>query len=255
MTASILDINCDMGEGFGNWRMSDDAAVLPLITTANLACGFHAGDPLIMMETVRAARNAGVAVGAHPGLPDLAGFGRRVMALSAEELHACIAYQIGALQAFLAIHDMRLNHVKPHGAMFHVLRDPVMTEATLDAIAAVAPGAAIYWVGPLGREIFTTRALARRMRVCAEAYPDLDYADDGSLIVERRKRPVEPTVIAARITEILTHGTLTNHNGVTLPMQVESVCIHSDGPNVQEVLAAAHEAAAACGARLACVTA
>ncbi|MDB5371746.1 MAG: hypothetical protein JWP04_388 [Belnapia sp.] len=255
MTARILDINCDMGEGFGNWRMSDDAAVLPLITTANLACGFHAGDPLIMMETVRAAREAGVAVGAHPGLPDLAGFGRRVMALSAEELHAGFAYQIGALQAFLTIHGMRLNHVKPHGALFHVLRDPVMTEAALDAITAVAPGAAIYWVGPLGREVFTTRALARGMRVCAEAYPDLDYADDGSLLVERRKRPVEPALIASRITEILTHGTLTNRNGVTLPMQVESVCIHSDGPNVQEVLAAARGAAAACGARLACATA
>lgn len=255
MTAGILDINCDMGEGFGNWRMSDDAAVLPLITTANLACGFHAGDPLIMMQTVGAARAAGVAVGAHPGLPDLAGFGRRIMALSAEELHAGFAYQIGALQAFLAIHSMRLNHVKPHGALFHVLRDPAMADAALDAIAAVAPDAAIYWVGPPGREVFANRALDRGMRVCAEAYPDLDYADDGSLLVERRKRPVAPALIASRVTEILTHGTLTNRNGVTLPMQVESICIHSDGPNVQEVLAAARAAAAACGVSLACATA
>ncbi len=251
MAARILDINCDMGEGFGNWRMADDAAVLPLVTTANLACGFHAGDPVIMMETAGAARAAGVAVGAHPGLPDLAGFGRRVMALSAAELHACVAYQVGALQAFLRIHGLPLNHVKPHGAMFHVLRNPEMAEAALDAITGTAPGAPIYW---LAGEVFTARARARGLRVVTEAYPDLDYADDGMLLVERRKRPVEPAVIEARITEILTRGTLTNSRGTTLPMDVESVCIHSDGPNVLEVLAAVRRAAEACGVALACAT-
>lgn len=251
MAAMRLDVNCDMGEGFGNWRIADDAALLPLITTANLACGFHAGDPLIMMETVAAARAAGVAVGAHPGLPDLAGFGRRVMALSAAELHACFAYQIGALQAFLRLHAMPLNHVKPHGALFHVLRDPAMAEAALDAIAGAAPGAAVYW---MAGEVFAERARARGLRVVTEAYPDLDYAEDGMLLVERRKRAVAPALIEARITEILTRGTLTARGGAVLPMAVESVCIHSDGPNVAEVLGAVRQAAEACGTALACAT-
>jgi len=246
-----FDINCDMGEGFGNWRMSDDDAVLPLISTANLACGFHAGDPVIMMKTVAAAKTHGIAVGAHPGLPDLLGFGRRVIAVTPQDLYAYVAYQIGALSAFLRASDLPMNHVKPHGAMFHLLRDPALCEATLDAIAAAAPGAAIYWAA---RELFTAQAAQRGLRVCAEAYPDLDYANDGSLILERQKRPVDPDLIYRRVVEVITHKTLTNREGTVLPMDVQSVCIHSDGPNAMDVIAAARRAIADCGRRVGCAT-
>ncbi len=255
MAGSTFDINCDMGEGFGNWRLSEDEAILPLISTANLACGFHAGDPVIMMDTVAQAKANGVAVGAHPGLPDLLGFGRRVIAVSPQDLYAYVAYQVGALSGFLRAEGLPMNHVKPHGAMFHVLRDPALSQATLDAIAATAPGAAVYWAGPTGREIFTAQAAQRGMRVCAEAYPDLNYTNDGSLILERKKQAVEPEVIYHRMVEIITEQTLTNQEGTRLPMNVESVCIHGDGPNAIAVIEAARRAIADCGRRVGCATA
>ena len=251
MRARTFDINCDMGEGYGNWTVGDDAAVMPLVSTANLACGFHAGDPIIMMNTVALAKSAGVAVGAHPGLPDMMGFGRRMMALSAPDLYAYYVYQIGALKGFLQAAGMSLNHVKPHGAMFHVLRDPALADAALDAIVAASPGAAIYWVA---HEIFATRAAARGLRVVQEAYPDLDYTEEGSLIVERVKRPVEPELVFDRMIEIITRKTLTTRGGTTLPMEVDSVCVHSDGPNAREVIEAARRAIVACGLTVGCAT-
>jgi len=250
-----FDINCDMGEGFGNWRMGDDAAVMPLISTANLACGFHAGDPLIMMNTVALAKEAGVAIGAHPGLPDLLGFGRRVISLSPKDLISYIIYQVGALNGFLSAAGLLLNHVKPHGALFHVLRDSVLADAAIDAIVEVAPGAAIYWAGPGDREPFARRAAARGIRVCTEAYPDLDYADDGSLIVEREKRQVPPQLIYDRVAEIVSNKTLTTRAGKKLPMDVESVCLHSDSPNALAMLEAARKAIADCGLNVACAIA
>lgn len=254
MSKQTFDINCDMGEGFGNWRMGDDAAVMPRISTANLACGFHAGDPVIMATTVAAARAAGVSVGAHPGLPDLMGFGRRVMSLSTKDMSAYITYQVGALKGFLAANEMPLNHVKPHGAMFHVLRNPALADAALDAIVAVAPEAAIYWAGPSGREPFAARAEARGIRVFFEAYPDLDYTDDGSLVIERQKKEVDPGLVYARMIEIIKHKTLTNSSGTKLPMAVDSVCVHSDGPHAFAVIDAARRAVTDCGLEVGCAT-
>ena len=131
----VLDINCDMGESFGNWKAGDDAAVMPRITTANIACGFHASDPMTMMRTVELALTNKVAVGAHPGLPTLLGFGRRVMAVSADEIYANVAYQVGALQAFLRAQGAVLNHVKPNGAMFHMMRQCQRANNVIDRIA------------------------------------------------------------------------------------------------------------------------
>lgn len=254
MDRATFDINCDMGEGFGNWRTADDAAVIPLVSTVNLACGFHAGDPAIMMKTVEAARAAGVAVGAHTGLPDLLGFGRRAMEVSPEDLYAYIAYQVGALKGFLAAQDLPLNHVKPHGALFYMLRDSALADAALDAIQATAPEAAIYWSGPAAREPFAAKGERRGMTVCTEAYPDLDYTDDGSIVVEREKRPIDPELVYRRLREIIENRTLTTGSGVTLPMAVQSVCIHSDGPNALEVIKAARRAVTDCGLKVACAT-
>jgi UPF0271 protein len=252
MCPGTFDINCDMGEGFGNWRMGDDAAVMPLISTANLACGFHAGDPVIMMNSVALAKECGVAVGAHPGLPDLLGFGRRMMGVSPNDLHAYVVYQIGALKGFLTAAGITLNHVKPHGALFHLLRDRTLADAALDAITTSAPGAAIYWAGPAGREPFAALAMERGVRVCTEAYPDLDYTDDGSLMVEREKRLVKPTLVYDRMIEIIKEKSLTNKSGTKIPMNVESVCIHGDSPNSSEVIAAARKAVADCGLKVGC---
>lgn len=251
MGSGTFDINCDMGEGFGNWRVGDDAAVMPLISTANLACGFHAGDPLIMMNTIALAKSANVAVGAHPGLPDLLGFGRRMMAVSPPDLYSYFVYQIGALKGFLQAEGMVLNHVKPHGAMFHVLRDPALADAAIDAIVAAAPEAVIYWVA---HEPFATRAAARGIRVYSEAYPDLEYTDEGSLVVERVKRSVDPHLVSKRMTEIIIHKTLTTRGGVTLAMDVQSVCVHSDGPNALNVIEAARRAVADCGLNVGCAS-
>ena len=252
--SGTFDINCDMGEGFGNWRLGNDDALMPLISTANLACGFHAGDPPTMMRTVTMAREAGVSIGAHPGLPDLLGFGRRIIDVSRDDLISYIIYQIGALKGFLLAANVALNHVKPHGALFHVLRNPVLADAAIDAIVAAAPGAAIYWAGPRDHEPFAARAAAREVRVCAEAYPDLDYSDDGWLFVERDKRSVPPDLIYNRVSEIISNKTLTTRTGKKLPMEVDSICVHGDSPNALDVLSSARRAIEDCGLRVACAT-
>jgi UPF0271 protein len=250
----LFDINCDMGEGFGNWRTCDDAAVMPLISSANIACGFHAGDPNIMRSVVQMAKEHGVAVGAHPGLPDLLGFGRRVMAVTPNDLYAYFIYQVGALQGFVAAEGMQLNHVKPHGALFHVLRNPELAEAAVDAVNAVAPGASVYWPGPGLREPFTERAAARNIRVCTEAYPDLDYGADGSLIVERHKKEVVPELAYDRVHQIVATKKLTTRDGDVLPMDVESVCLHGDSPNALTIISAARKAIEASGYEVGCTT-
>ena len=244
-----LDINCDMGESFGNWNMGDDSNVMTKITTANVACGFHAGDPMTMMASVERALANRVAVGAHPGLPDLLGFGRRVMSVTPTEVYSYVAYQVGALDAFLKAKGLRMNHVKPHGAMFHLLRDLHNAKAALDAIAAVAPEAAVYWPGPMGREPITKLAAERGMSVVPEVYPDLNYTNDGSLIVERKKQAVAPQTVYDRVCQVLQHKKLTTQDGTVLPMDVESVCIHGDGPNALDILDSVHRAAEDCGYR------
>jgi UPF0271 protein len=187
-------------------------------------------------------------------LPDLLGFGRRLISVSPRDLISYIVYQVGALKGFLSAVGLPLNHVKPHGALFHLLRDAILAEAAIDAIIAVAPGAAVYWADPLDRELFAGRAAARGIRVCTEAYPDLEYSDDGSLIVEREKRAVSPELVYDRVAEIISNKTLTTRTGRKLSMNVDSVCVHSDSPNALAILTAARRAVEDCGLRVACAT-
>ena len=243
-----------MGESFGNWKMGNDAAVMPKITTANIACGFHASDPVTIRRTVELARANSVAAGAHPGVPDLLGFGRRVMSLTAEDIYAYVAYQVGALQAFLRAQGLQLNHVKPHGAMFHLMRQDELADAALDAILDVASGAAVYWPGPFGREPFTRKAAERGLSVYSEVYPDLNYTSDGSLIVEREKQPVEAEIVYERMCQVLSSSELTTKDGNKVPMEIQSCCVHGDGPNVLDLLDTIHRAAKDCGYRVACAT-
>jgi 5-oxoprolinase (ATP-hydrolysing) subunit A len=230
--------NCDMGEAFGMWRLADDEAIMPFIDLANVACGFHGGDPVVMRDTVRAAKRHGVGVGAHPSFPDLQGFGRREMAMDPDELTAAIVYQVGALKGFLDAEGVALTHVKPHGALYgKAARD----EATA---AAVADAAAVFGVplmgmaGTLHEQVYTAKGLP----FLAEYYADLAYADDGSLIITRRHEALDPADVARRVVRALTEGVATTASGGEIPMRADCVCVHSDTPGAVELARAVREA-------------
>jgi 5-oxoprolinase (ATP-hydrolysing) subunit A len=226
-----IDINCDLGESFGNWKLGADEALLPRISTASLACGFHGGDPVTMRRTVAAAVEHRVAVGSHPGLPDLLGFGRRVMDVSPEDLHAYVVYQSGALEAFLRSHGVRLNHVKPHGALYPMLnRREDLAVATVDAMFEVMEHPALYW--PAGSEDRALLRVARDrgVRVIREFYPESRYGADAETVVERERHFVSPDHAEQALRRFLAHGEVETIEGTTIPLEAESICVHGDGP-------------------------
>jgi UPF0271 protein len=219
-------VNCDMGEGFGLYRCGDDAGIMPHIDLANVACGFHASDPMIMQTTVRLAKSHGVEVGAHPSYPDLQGFGRREMKMARDELAACLVYQIGALKAFLDIEGMKLNHVKPHGALYGAAsRDPEIAHAVADA--AVHFGVPV--LGIAGTQHETVYG-ARNLAFLAEYYCDLDYADNGALIITREHTARDPALAARQTARVLAEGKASSIHGKDLPMRADCICVHSDTP-------------------------
>ena len=230
--------NCDMGEAYGMWRLADDEAIMPFIDLANVACGFHGGDPVVMRDTVRAAKANGVAVGAHPGYPDLQGFGRREMAMDPDELTAAILYQVGALTAFLGAEGMALSHIKPHGALYgKAARDETTAAAVADA-AAVFGVPVMGMAGTAHERIYTAKGLD----FIAEYYADLSYDDDGSLIITRRHDALEPAEVGRRVTRALTEGVAETASGGEIPMRADCVCIHSDSPGAVELARAVREA-------------
>ena len=237
-----MDVNSDMGESFGNWVMGDDATLLPFVTTANVACGFHAGDPVTLIRTVRLAKQNGVVVGAHPGLPDLLGFGRRAMKISPEDAYAYVVYQVGALQAALAVAGMTLHHVKPHGAFYSVLKvDDELAEAVAEAIALLSPQPMLYWPAPIDSAL--PRAVRKRGgRVVGEIYVDLDYASDGSLIIQRTKHSTDVAKATAQVRRYIDSGEVLAQGGSTVRLDAESICVHGDGPNAVDVARAVRRA-------------
>jgi 5-oxoprolinase (ATP-hydrolysing) subunit A len=244
-----FDVNCDMGESLGNWVMGADEAIMPHITTANVACGFHGGDPVTMQRTVALAREHDVAVGAHPGFPDLLGFGRRRMELSPEDAAAYVTFQTGALRAFLDAEDMPLHHIKPHGAFFAFLRDEEsMAEPVARAIAAFGDGVMLYWPAPAEGVAFCEAVAAQGVEIVEEIYPDLTYGPDGRLIVERHKKAADPAFAAAQVTQFLADGTVTATDGSTVALPgARSACVHGDASNAVEVAEAVGAAARAAG--------
>lgn len=230
-------LNCDMGESYGIWRLGDDARIMPAIHIANVACGFHASDFNHMRETVRLARRHGVAVGAHPSLPDRQGFGRREMKIGRDELANCIIYQVGALKAFLDAEGMPLHHIKPHGSLYGMAaRDPVIAEAICDA-------ADVFGVPLLGMiDTEHERVYTRRgHRLIAEFYVDLDYADDGRLIITREHAAVEPAEAGARAVRALREGLVRSVGGRDIRVRADTICVHSDTPNAHLVAGALHD--------------
>jgi len=230
-----IDINCDMGESFGNWKMGDDEGMMPFITTANVACGFHASDPLTMIGTCRRAREHGIAVGAHPGLPDILGFGRRTMNITAEDAYAYTVYQVGALQASLATQGMKLHHIKPHGAFYSVLKtQEELAEAVAEAIDQLSDKPILYWPAPTSTAL-PTACKKRGIRVVGEIYPDLHYAADGSLVIQRQKHETDVAYACAQVRRYVETGKVEALDGSLVALDAESLCIHGDGPNSVEV--------------------
>jgi UPF0271 protein len=233
-----LAINCDMGEGFGLYRCGDDAAIMPFITLANVACGFHASDPTVMHKTVRLAKQHGVRVGAHPSLPDLQGFGRREMRMDPRELTDCLIYQVGALKAFLDAEGMALNHIKPHGALYG------MAARSEEIANAICDAADVFKVPLLGmartkhEEVYTKRGF----KFIPEFYVDLDYDKDGKLIITREHVAWDPEVAAKRTVRAITEKKVKTVDGNDIPMTADCICVHSDTPGAVAVAKAVKEA-------------
>ena len=221
-----VNINCDMGESFGLYRMGDDEAMMPHITEANVACGFHGSDPNHMRRTVGLAKQYGVRVGAHFSLPDLAGFGRREMQIDREEMANIVLYQIGALKGFLEVAGVPLNHLKPHGALYAMA---ARQEHIAEAIADIGQHFGVPLFGlanTLHEEIYTARGLEFR----AEFFADLDYGDDGRLLVTREHAAVPPEQAAERARRAVAEGLVQTVGGRDVPVRAETVCVHSDTP-------------------------
>jgi 5-oxoprolinase (ATP-hydrolysing) subunit A len=244
-----IDLNCDMGESFGPWPMGADAAILPYVTSANVACGFHAGDPAGMARTVALAARQGVAIGAHPGYPDLVGFGRRDLQMSADELEAAVLYQIGALAAIAAVQGQRLIHVKPHGALYNrAAADPAVAAPVVRAISRLAPTLPLVFVGLAGSGMVDA-ARAAGLPVAAEAFADRAYEADGRL--RARSQPgallTDPAAAAAQAVRMVQDGRVIAYDGTPAPVQADTLCIHGDTPGAPAIAQAVRAALEAAG--------
>ncbi len=229
-----VDLNCDLGESFGAYTIGLDARVIPHISSANVACGYHAGDPAVMRKTVAMAARAGVAVGAHPGFPDLVGFGRRNMTVSPDEAYEYMLYQLGALSAFAKAAGVRLQHVKPHGALYNM--------AGKDAALAAAIARAIYDFDPslillgLSGSAMLTEGEKLGLRCAKEVFADRGYNEDGSLV--NRKLPgamiTDEDLAIGRVLRMLEHGEVEAVTGKVIPIEADSVCVHGDNERAVE---------------------
>ena len=233
------DLNADMGESFGRWTLGNDEALMPHLTSANIACGYHGGDPHVMRATVALAKRHGVGLGAHVSFPDLMGFGRRRILASPDEVKDYIIYQTGALWAFARGAGGRLQHVKPHGAMYVMASaDDRYARAVVEAVSEIDPELILLLTG----EAVRNAAQARGIRFVPEGYVDLDYAADGSLILERAKKPRDPQTTAAKAVRLIREGKVRAADGTDLALPVQSICVHGDAPNAPEIACAIRDA-------------
>jgi 5-oxoprolinase (ATP-hydrolysing) subunit A len=231
-----IDLNCDMGESFGAWTMGHDEEVMRSITSANVACGFHGGDPQVMRHTVRRAKQHGVAVGAHPGLPDLVGFGRREMKVSPRELEDMFLYQIGALAAIAAAEGVRLQHVKAHGALYNMTsREPELAAAIARATAAFDKD--LILLGLPGSELIRAGEKSG-LRTASEAFADRAYDPDGSLTSRAKAGSVihDPDVVVARAVRMVQDGGVVATDGSWVTLKVETICTHGDTPGAHDLV-------------------
>ncbi len=241
-----VDLNCDMGESFGAWNMGNDAALMPFITSANVACGFHAGDPAVMKRTVRAALRHGVALGAHPGLPDLVGFGRRNLAISPEEAFDMTVYQLGALAAVVKAEGGQLHHLKPHGALYNMAAtDAALAEAIAEAVYRVQPELTLYG---LAGSALTRAGEKLGLATAHEVFADRTYQADGTLTPRRQPDALiaDADTAIAQVLRMVQEGKVRAQQGPDVAIRADTVCIHGDGAHAlvfaQRVSAALRQA-------------
>lgn len=226
-----IDLNCDMGESFGAYQLGNDEQILEFVTSANVACGYHAGDPTVMRETVRMALQKEVAIGAHPGYRDLQGFGRRFMNLSAEEAHDMVVYQIGALATFVVAEGGKLQHVKAHGALYNAAAvDAPLAEAIARAVNSVDPGLILF--GLSGSELITAGQRIG-LRTASEAFADRTYQSDGTLTSRRRPDALidDHDIAVEQSIRLAKEGRVRSQEGSDVEVRADTICIHGDGPH------------------------
>jgi len=245
-----INLNADLGEAFGAWRMGDDRALLGIVGSANVACGFHGGDPLVMTETVRLAREAGVSLGAHPSFPDLQGFGRREMRLSPRELAAVVTYQVGALIGIAQAQGQRVTHVKPHGAMNNMACEDADMAATLAAAVKAIDPQLILMAPALSQLAGAGRAAG--LRVADEVFADRAYTEDGHLVPRSLPGAVlhDSADCLAHVLRMIERGGIVTRSGALLPCRFHSICVHGDSPEAVATAAAVRGGLLAAGHRL-----
>jgi UPF0271 protein len=245
-----VDLNSDVGESFGAYTIGHDAAVLASVTSANVACGFHAGDPGVMRATVAIARQHGVAVGAHPGFPDLVGFGRRELQATPREVEDFVVYQVGALAAVAAVQGVRLQHVKPHGALFNMaVRDASLADAIARGTAAVYRS--LIFFGLPGSELIRAGERAG-LRTACEVFADRAYEPAGTLVSRRRPDAIvhDPEAVVARVVRMAAERTVVAVDGTVVPLEVDTICVHGDTPGAAHLAARIRQALEAAGVRV-----
>lgn len=228
-----IDLNSDVGESFGAYKIGLDEAVVPLISSANIACGFHAGDPLVMAKTVSLAAENGVGLGAHPGLPDLMGFGRRVMDVSLAEIRHYVTYQVGALQAFAKQIKLPLQHVKPHGALYNMaVRDTEISNVIAEVISGLDENLILVALAGPNRDELAAIATRYSIRVAFEFFADRAYNPDGSLLSRKLPGAVlhDDKRVAERVIKLVDHGSVTAVDGTEIELKADTICVHGDNP-------------------------
>ncbi|RFU11540.1 5-oxoprolinase subunit PxpA [Rhodobacteraceae bacterium W635] len=250
-----VDLNADMGESFGPWPMGRDAEVLKVVTSANVACGFHAGDPSVMAETIRLARDNGVSIGAHPGFPDLQGFGRRRMQMARGDLENAVRYQVGAIRGMAAADGASVRHIKLHGALANMCaEDEALARACYAAALSVDPGLTLYVLSGTAQE---TAAQALDATYAAEIFADRAYNDDATLVDRSQPRAVihDAARAARRMVEIVRAGAIIAESGKVIPARVDTICLHGDNETALQIARAVRDGLEAEGVTLAPVTA
>jgi len=245
-----IDINCDMGESYGRWSLGLDEEVMPNITSANIACGFHGGDPHVMRRTVELAIQHGVAIGAHPGLPDLIGFGRRRMEISPAELKDYHRYQIGALWAFTKAAGAPLQHVKPHGIQYHMFEENLsLARAAAEQVVNLDPELVLMTMAMTKADVEARKV--KGVRVAAEGFADRVYADDGQLVSRKLGKDAlitDPSKAVDQAVQIVMQGNVRTITGKVIGVKIETICIHGDSPGADKIVAAVREALVKAGA-------
>jgi len=253
MTIQKIDMNSDVGESFGTYKLGFDEEVIPLISSANIACGFHAGDPAVMKKTIAIARENGVALGVHPGFPDLIGFGRRTMDASMEEINDYVTYQIGALQAFAISQGMKLQHVKPHGALYNMaVQNIEIWDTVAQAIASIDPGLILFaQAGPWQNDVESIGA-KHGIRIAFEFFGDRAYNPDGSLVSRKEPGAVihDHQQVAEKVLKLVTEGSVICADGAEIQLAADTICVHGDNPAALKLVKKIRETLLASGVEI-----